>query len=257
MANYASSMLQGAGTGAAAGAAAGPWGALAGGALGTLAGFFSAYEDEQDAERKAEILEAARKQFNLGQEELKSMMDEYYANPQNFLGTAQDVVNYRDAINKYNPDSYVYDFKEFSYTNPDGSEKTVEDFINPYYDKIIDSTSRKVQHSAAGAGVGRGTGAANAIAEAVAKKDDELYKTALNEYNADRTRSYQEWSGNITAMQNKLNQLKAAADSKLALQGNLAQDYTQQRRNRATDYMQLQSDNNQGNLQLATAALMI
>ena len=248
---YASSALQGAGAGAAAGSVAGPWGALIGAGVGTLAGLFSAYEQEQDSARKQRILDHIKSQFNMDQAEVERMMAEYYDNPENFLGTQKDVEDYRQAIKDYAPDDFVYDFDEFSY------DKDVDDFVNPYYDKIIDATSKKVQHSAAGAGVGRGTGAANAIAEAVAQKDDELYKTALGEYNADRSRAYSEWSGNIQAMQNKLNQLKAATDSKMNLTGNLANDYLTTQQQRKQDEIAAAQNRSQGNLSLASMGLMI
>lgn len=251
MANYASSALAGAGTGAAAGSVAGPWGALIGAGVGTLAGLFSAYEQEQDSKRKQEILDRIKGEFNISQDEVMGLLNQYYDNPENFLGTEQDVKDYRAALAEYNPDDFVYNFKEFDY------DKSIDDFVNPYYDKIIDATSNKVQHSAAGAGVGRGTGAANAIAEAVAQKDDELYKTALQQYNADRSQSYQEWSGNITAMQNKLNQLRAATDTKMNNLGTLATDYTTQKQNEMSDRIAAEQNRNNGNLQLASAELMI
>lgn len=248
---YASSALQGAGTGALAGSVAGPWGAAIGAGVGTLAGLFSAYEQEQDSARKQRILDQIKSQFNMDQAEVERMMAEYYDNPENFLGTKEDVEDYRKAIEEYNPDAFVHNFDEFSY------DKDVDDFVNPYYDKVIDATSKKVQHSAAGAGVGRGTGAANAIAEAVAQKDDELYKTALGEYNADRSRAYSEWSGNIQAMQNKLNQLKAATDSKMNLTGNLANDYLSTQQQRKQDEIAAAQNRSQGNLSLASMGLMI
>ena len=254
---YASSALQGAGAGAAAGSVAGPWGALIGAGVGTLAGLFSAYEQEQDAVRKQEILDRIKAQFNMDQTEIENMMDAYYDDPSNFLGTKEDVEDYRKIIDEYKPSDYVYDFGEFKYVDENGKEKTVDDFVNPYYDKIIDATSKKVQHSAAGAGVGRGTGAANAIAEAVAQKDDELYKTALGEYNADRTRSYNEWSGNIQMMQNKLNQLKAATETKMNLTGNLANDYLTTQQQRKQDEIAAAQNRSQGNLSLASMGLMI
>ena len=257
MSNYASSALYGAGTGALAGSAAGPVGALVGAGVGTLAGLFSAYQQEEDAERKREILEDIKRQYKLEQNEIESLMASYYDNPENFLGTRQDVEDYRKAVSKYDPNAFVHDFDEFKYVDENGREKTVDDFVNPYYDKIIDATSKKVQHSAAGAGVGRGTGAANAIAEAVAQKDDELYKTALGEYNADRSRAYSEWSGNIQAMQNKLNQLKAATDSKLNMTGNLANDYTSQKQQQMQDEIAAKQNRSQGNLSLASMGLMI
>lgn len=257
-ANYGSNIVGGAGTGAAVGAVAGgPVGAVIGGSLGALAGVFSAWEQEEDAKAKRKILEDAKYKFNLTQDEIETMMAAYYDNPDNFLGTQEDVQAYREAIKEYNPSDYVYDFREFKYTDENGREKTVDDFVNPYYDKIIGDTSKRIQHSAAGAGVGRGTGAATAIAQGVAEKEDQLYKTALDAYNQDRARSYSEWSGNIQAMQNKLNQLKAATDSQLTLKGNLASDYTDTQQQRVADEIAAKQNRSQGNLSLANMGLMI
>jgi len=253
MASYASSALQGAGTGAAAGSAAGPWGALIGGAVGTLAGIFSAYEQEQDTKKKERLLEQIKSQFNLDQDEIENLMSDYYDNPENFLSTREDVDAYKKALAEYSPEDYVYDFGNFG----DSYDKTVDDFVNPYYDRIIDATAKKTQHTAAGAGIGRGTGAANSIAEAVAQKNDELYKTALGEYNTDRSQSYTEWAGNIQAMQNKLNQLRAATDTKLNNLGSLAQDYTAQQQNRISDLLAAKQNRANGNLSLASTGLML
>ena len=233
------------------GSVAGPWGALAGGALGAIAGVFASLSEEDDAKRKQEMLDEIKGKFNLTQDEIDSLLTQYYENPDNFLGTQEDVAAYKAAIQNYNPNDYVYDFDEFSY------DKDVDDFVNPYYDKIIKNTSDKVQHSAAGAGVGRGTGAANAIAEAVAQKDDELYKTALQEYNTDRAQSYSEWSGNIDKMQRRLDQLKAATDTQMNNLGTLANDYTTTQQNYMTDRIASMQNRNNANLQLANMGLMI
>ena len=251
MANYGGNILAGAGTGAAMGSVAGPWGALIGGAAGALAGLFSAFSEADDEKKKQEILDQAKRQFNLDQEEVVSLLNQYYDNPDNFLGTKEDVDAYKTMVQNYNPNDYVYDFDKFGY------DKTVDDFVNPYRDRIVQAASDKVQHSAAGAGVGRGTGAANAIAQAVADKDDELYRTALQQYNTDRAQSYSEWSGNIQAMQNKLNQLRAATDTKMTMQGNLAQDYLNTQQNMFSDKVAAQRDKSSGNLQLANMSLMI
>lgn len=251
MANYASSALQGAAMGAGAGAAAGPWGALAGGALGLIGGIFSAYGDETDEKRKRQLLAEAQEKFNLTQDQVDSLLEQYYENPDNFLGTPEDVQAYRDYVQNYNPNDYVADYDEFSY------DKTVDDFVNPYYDKIIADTSKRIQNSAAGAGVGRGTGAANAIAQGVAEKENELYQTALNQYNTDRAQSYTEWSGNIDKMQQRLNALRAATETKGNNLGNLAQSYTDTQQNKFSDQIGALQNRSNGNLQLASMGLMI
>ena len=251
MANYGSNFVAGAGTGAAAGSAAGPYGAIIGGAIGGIVGLISAYEDEQDSRRKQQILDQIKRQYNLSNAELESTLKAYYNNPENFLGSKADVQAYRNTIANYDPTAFVADYDEFKY------DKTADDFINPYYDKIIDSVGKKVQQSAAGAGVGRGTGAAQAIAAAQAEKEDALYQTALNQYNADRAQSYQEWAGNITALQNKLNALKGATDTKVSMMGNLAQDYADTRKQYMSDYLAMKQNQNNGNLSLASLSLSI
>lgn len=251
MANYGSNFVAGAGTGAAAGSVAGPYGAIIGGAVGGIVGLISAYEDEQDEKRKQQILERIKREYNLSNAELQATLKAYYNNPDNFMGKASDVQAYRDTIANYDPTAFVANYNEFEY------DKNVDDFVNPYFDKIIDSVGKKVQQSAAGAGVGRGTGAAQAIAAAQAEKEDALYQTALNQYNTDRAQKYQEWSGNITALQNKLNALKGATDTKVNMMGNLAQDYSDTRKQYMSDYLAMKQNQANGNLSLASMSLNI
>lgn len=145
-------------------------------------------------------------------------IDAYY-NKRGSMGTVQDVNSYKSAIAGYDPNKFVYTPEGFSYN------KTRDDFITPYYDQIIGDMTQQVQHSAAGAGIGRGSGAAQAIAEAVAKKDNELFKEAQQEYKDDRNFEYQKYADYAQTMQRALDAKRAATDTKIALQGNLAQDY--------------------------------
>lgn len=245
MSNYLSSGIQGAGTGAAAGSAAGPWGALIGGVAGLGAGLFSAYESEEETKKKLAALERAEREYNRKMNEIAASISSYYNNPSNFVGKAEDVQNYRDLVSSYDPNAYVYDFGNFDY------DKDVKDFVNPYYKDIIDATTKGVQETAAGSAMGRSTGAAQAIATAQARKEDELYKTALSEYNTDRARAYQEYSDNITRNQNRLNQIKAGKDSQIALAGNLANDYTQSRQQYQSDLTAQRLANANGSLNFA------
>jgi hypothetical protein len=237
--------------GAGAGAAAGPWGALAGGALGLIGGIFSAYGEEEDEGRKKQLLAEAQQKFNLTQDQVDDLLEQYYENPDNFLGTPEDVQAYREYVQNYNPGDYVADYEKFNY------DKSVDDFVNPYYDKIISDTSKRIQNSAAGAGVGRGTGAANAIAQGVAEKENELYQTALNQYNTDRAQTYSEWSGNIDKMQQRLNALRAATETQGNNLGNLARSYTDAQQNKFSDQIGAMQNRSNGNLQLASMGLMI
>lgn len=218
MANYGSNALQGMGTGAAAGASFGPWGALIGAGVGTLTGLFSAYEQEQDEERKREILEDAAAQLNVNYATLKSWVDNYYKENES-IGRKNDTQTYRDLIDSYDPNEFVYDAPEFE------DNFDVNDYYAANKDAIIDKVADTIQHRAAGQGVGRGTGAANAIATGVAEKNEDLYKDALTARNADRQFAYSLWQANIQNAQNRLKQLQEGKNTQLSLYGNLAKDY--------------------------------
>lgn len=218
MANYGSNALQGAGTGAAAGAAFGPYGALIGAGVGTLAGLFSAYEQEQDEKRKREILENAAAQLNTNYTTLKNWVDNYYKE-NDAIGRQDDIQTYRDLIDSYDPNEFVYDAPEFE------DNFDVNDYYAANKDAIINKTADAIQHRAAGQGVGRGTGAANAIATGVAEKNEDLYKDALAARNADRNFAYSLWQANIKNAQDKLRSLQEGQKTQLSLYGNLAEDY--------------------------------
>ena len=165
-------------------------------------------------------------------------IDSYY-NQRGSLGKAQDVTDYRKAITGYDPDSFAYT-PEKTFDQTYG--KTRDDFINPYYQQIIDDTAATVQHSAAGAGLGRGSGAAASIADAIVKKNEELYKDAQSMFESDRNFEYGKYNDYITMMQNNLDRKRAATDTKLSLQGNLAQDYFTAMDARQADRMAAQQD---------------
>ena len=218
MANYASSSLQGMGTGAAAGASFGPWGALIGGGVGLAAGLFSAWEQEQDEKKKQQILERAAQQLNTDTATLKAMAIDYYKNNAS-TGRAEDVAKYQELVDNYDPNEFVYDAPEFE------DNFDVNDYYAANKDAIIDKTADAIQARAAGKGIGRGTGAANAIATGVAEKNEELYKDALAARNADRNFAYSLWQANIKNAQDKLKSLQEGTNTQLSLYGNLAEDY--------------------------------
>lgn len=245
--SYLSSTVSGAGTGAAAGSAAGPYGALIGGAVGALGGVLSAYEQAQSDAAKKKVLEDAAAQNNISYAQMKSEIDKYYSTAG--IGTSDDVTAYKNALQSYNPDDYVYNFGDFSYG------KDVSDFYDPNKDAIIKNATDAVSQSAAGSGVGRGTGAANAIATAAADKNEELYKDALSAYNSDRSEAYSEYSGYITAMQNKLNALNTGAQYNISNLGSLASDYETTQQNKISDTLALQQAQAASNSNLALAGL--
>lgn len=214
--NYVSQGFSGAATGASAGAAAGPWGALAGGVVGLVGGLFSAAAEEEAAEKRRELLEQAAQELNISYNEIEQAFGEFYKQYDlakaygytdengnvdlNKLGAVgQKIQNWDAQVAKRMADAgwgsvdpltgeFVMNDVKFDY------DKDVSDFMDPYMANVIQSSNKAVQHSAAGAGLGRSTGAAQAIAENTAKEYDQLYNTALNAYNQDRTQAYNEWS---------------------------------------------------------------
>lgn len=247
MANYGKSALTGAGTGAAAGAAFGPWGAVAGGAIGLAAGLFSAYEEAQDEKERRRILEQASQQLNASTEELQSLVNQWYKdNPS--IGSQQDVESYRNLVDTYDPNEFVYNYEDFD------DKYNVDDYYAPNREALIEKTGDAVQARAAGAGIGRGTGAANQIATAVADKNEELYKDALEAMNQDRQFAYNLWNAKIQQGQNRLNQLKNAKDTQLSLYGGLAEDFQNWNKSKLQQQIDLdqQKMNNQLSLTLAS-----
>lgn len=222
------------------------WPVVAAMAAGALANMYAADKQSEatkqatEAERQARLAAAAalREQGKSTQEEYEALMkdiNDYYDNRVS-LGTKDDVANYRTSIEGYKPRDYVYDFDNFKY------DKTKEDFLNPYYNQIIGDAAMKAQGSAAGAGMGRSTFAAQNIARAVAQKEDELYKTALNEYNIDRSQAYKEYADAIARNQEKLNALREGKQYKMGLEGNLAKDYISGQDAQQSDLMNLMQD---------------
>lgn len=167
--------------------------------------------------------------------QLIGQINQYY-NTRGSLGSQSDVNAYKQAIAGYNPNDYVADVGDFNYT------KTKDDFVNPYYAAIIGDTANAIQHTAAGAGLGRGTGAALNIAQGVASKSDELYRSAMQDYQNDRNFEYQKYSDAIRNNQNRLNALNQATQYKMGLQGDLANDYYNTQDSRMSDIMQAQQD---------------
>lgn len=212
-------------------------GAIAAGT--TAANLYNDSKNREAAEAsRAAGLEQLTKMLGQSNQSYDQMLRDlkgYYEN-RGSLGSASDVAAYRDAISGYNPEDYAADIGKFSY------DKTKEDFLNPYYSRIIGDTAETLQHTAAGAGLGRGTGAALNIAKGVAEKSDDLYKTAMSEYRDDRNFSYQQFQDAIANNQNRLNALRDSVQYKLGLQGSLASDYYNTMDARQSDILKIQQD---------------
>lgn len=213
------------------------------GAAATLGGSaIQSYYANKAAENELEAKkEAAKQMATSGQgtqsqyEKLIGDINTYYAN-RGSLGTAQDANAYKQAIASYNPEDYVYDIGDFEFN------QTKDDYLNPYYSRIIGDTANSIQHTAAGAGLGRGTGAALNIAKGVSEKSDELYRTAMQDYKDARDFAYQQYQDKITNNQNRLNSLNQSTQYKMGLQGTLASDYYNTMDSRQSDLMNAYQD---------------
>lgn len=196
------------------------------------------YNDYKERESKSKGRAATRQARNDAATQYGQMMGDIqdFYDQRGSLGTEADANAYRAAIGGYDPNSFVYNRGQFGYN------KTRDDFLNANYDKIIGDTAATVQHTAAGAGLGRGSGAATSIADAVVRKNEELYNDAQRAYEADRDFAYKSYSDYAQAMQDALNQKRAATESKIALQGNLAQDYYNTMDSKQSDLLKLQQD---------------
>lgn len=205
-------------------------------ALGNMgAGIYNDYKERESKKDARDYTRRSKADAASQYDQMMGDMENFYTQ-RGSLGTQADANAYRAAIGGYDPNSFVYNRGQFEYG------KTRDDFINPNYDRIIGDTAATVQHTAAGAGLGRGTGAATSIADAVVRKNEELYNDAQRAYEADRDFAYRNYSDYATAMQDALNQKRAATESKIALQGNLAQDYYNTMDNRQADLLKLQQD---------------
>lgn len=210
---------------------------LLGAGIQSYSQYKAAEEERKAREEAAERLLSQGQLTNSEYKEIIQSINDYYNNRQG-LSQASDINDYRNAIADYNPEDYAADVGDFNkeYT------KTKEDFINPYYSRIIGDTANTIQHSAAGAGLGRGTGAALNIAKGTAEKSDELYRTAMQDYQNDRDFAYQQFTDAIKNNQARLNALRSGQEYKMGLQGNLAQDYVNTQDARQSDLLKAQQD---------------
>lgn len=222
------------------------WPIVAAMAAGTIANLYSSHQQTEaqkeaaEKERQSRLASQAqlRAQGKLTQSQYEDTIKDIndYYDSRIGLGSKEDVNKFKSSIEGYDPNDYVYDFGDFNY------DKTKEDFLNPYYNQIISDVAQKAQGSAAGAGMGRSTFAAQNIARAVAQKEDELYKTALQEYNTDRSQAYKEYTDAIIRNQDRLNALREGNQYKMGLEGDLARDYINTQDQRQSDLMKANQD---------------
>lgn len=211
------------------------------------------FNSAQESSRREEARNYLKGQQGITDSKYASLIQdiEKYYKDRGSLGTSDDVTKYKELISGFNPEDYTYTpEKSFDQTYT----KTKEDFINPYYDQIIQDTANQIQHTAAGAGVGRNPGTLVNIAKAVAEKDNELYKEANELYNTDRDFAYKTYSDYIQNMQDNLNRKLLATQTKLTTQGDLAKDYYSVMDAHQSDVLKAEQDRINAQTAYATAA---
>ena len=226
--------------------------ALIGAGASLASSGISAYSNYKSQQAQLEARKAAadelKQQGKLTDNEYKNLIGqiESYYNQRGSLGTQADTNAYKKAIEGYNPEDYAnIDYSNIANADANGNfvyDKTKEDFLNPYYGRIIGDTANQLQHTAAGAGIGRGTGAALNIAKGVSEKSDELYRTAMQDYQNERNFDYQKFQDAINNNWKQLNALRSGTEYKIGLEGNLAQDYYNTQDSRMSDVLKAQQD---------------
>ena len=193
--------LSGAASGAAVGATAGgPWGALIGGGVGLVSGIIADIANSSDENERSSKIQKYAKEYQIDAQELadaaKQAHEENYADYKQALGS----VNWDEAGKvDFNKDDY-----------------DVDNYYASNRAQLVGNAARAAQGSAALAGMGRSSQAAMGIANAVADKNEELYKDAYNQMNSERTFDYNlakdEASNRLSALKSKLSAQKELAD---------------------------------------------
>ena len=217
--------------------------------LGSAISSYSQYKAQQaELEARKEAANQLRQQGQITESEYDKLIQDIgnYYNNRGSLGTQADANAYKKAIEGYDPEHFsTIDYSKIDNADANGNfnvDYTKEDFLNPYYGRIIGDTANSIQHSAAGAGLGRGTGAALNIAKGVSEKSDELYRTAMQDYQNERNFDYQKYQDAIANNWKQLNALREGTEYKIGLQGNLAQDYYNTLDARTSDVVKAQQD---------------
>lgn len=241
-------------SGAAAGTAVAPgYGTAIGAGLGLLGGLFSAWANSSAEEERMEALRNAANQLNTSYDKVENIFSAFY-DTYSPGGSQEDIDAAAQAISDFDPTDYLYgddtgkDFK-FSY------DKSVEDFLNPYYEDVIDKSNRKVTASAAGSALGRGTGAAQAISENTTREYDNLYNTALGHYQTDRSQAYTEFTDYISNMQNRLNSKMQGDQWKIGQQRELGNEFLDWQSKRAENEANLEQAKANARTQLTLASI--
>jgi len=275
--NYGSNMISGAGQGASAAAAASggnPYATAAGGIFGMLSGWFQSAAEEEDMQRRIEILQQAADDLEIDYNNIEALYNEFAKNytpggwtyDENGNKVSSADIAMQEAAKKINSwdQNAANRFKEAGILDANGkinasamkfnlgeNEDEVMDFVNPYMGNVIDASNAKVQHSAAGAGLGRSTGAAKAIAENTAKEYNDLYNTGLNAFQQNRGQAYSEWSGYLDNINKTLDTILKADQYGIGQQKDLGDEFLQFQSDLVDSQAGIKRDQAQGKAQFA------
>jgi hypothetical protein len=231
-------------------------GIMAGATIGSslLNNYYNSKAQDRELAAKKEAADELKRQGQITDQEYRDIIgqiESYYANRQG-IGQTDDISKYRQAIEGYSTGE-----DEMAGLNTDfdktGYNKTQEDFVNPYYSRIIGDTANQIQHTAAGAGIGRGTGAALNIAKGTAEKSNELYREANDMYESDRNFAYKKFQDAIDNQLKKLNYIRQGQQYQIGNLGNLAKDYTNIQDQAMSDQLQAQQDRMNARVNYASA----
>lgn len=168
----------------------------AGATIGSSA--LSAYNSYQDRKDARNARDKANEQIDEWQKEAEQILKEYNAG-RTTLSSPDTVTKYTQMRDSYDPSNYSYGVERF-----DKSTYSVDDYLNPQKDAILEDVAKAVQHTAAGSGLGRSSGAFKAMNRAAVEKSEQLYDKAYERMAAERDFDYGEWTNYINQVQKKL-----------------------------------------------------
>ena len=196
--------------------------AISGGAglVGDIIGAYGASKERKAAERRRK---QANRQIGSWESQAQAILNEAMNNNIT-LSSEGDLDTYQALKRSFDPSKYIYDFDPF-----DKSDYHVEDYLNPQREAILSDVAKRVQHTAAGAGLGHSSGAVEAIAEGIINKDEELYNQAREQMNTERSFDYGAYTDFINQKQKQLDTLQSGALQRMGLlRGDIQFDQEQQ-----------------------------
>lgn len=219
-------------------------GAIGGSAMQTMNAAADRRAQQNLANQKARRVQKGLETANATYADIEKQLDDYYANANKYTN-ANTVKEYQDLIANYNPEDYVLgeDQLQFNY------DKSVDDFASPYMDQIISNAMGKVQSTAAGAGLGRSGGTASEMLDVGAETANDLYRTALSDYQNERNFAYQQYRDYISNMQNRLNTMANMTSNKINMLGGALQHDEQLQSDYMADILGIAQDKAQSNIQ--------